>query len=193
MIYSTGYNLIYLHIWWILTTCWTAFDHVVKTQLHISLCIILKYHKTRIIYLYKKYTSWKIELWPNFWPGKIQTQWLNGLFGPKVRWHAISTYQHAHGTPQTQCRRATTAPPICLRVPPLCHPFAYGTPNLCLGPPLFAPPEARHWRAHSLSLNFIQPLLFAIAILPTLKPIPIGPQKLNYCYFLQVDCWLGLP
>ena len=40
-------------------------------------------------------------------------------------------------------------------------------------------PEARHWRTHSLSLNFTQPLLFAIAMLPTLKPIPVGPQKLK--------------
>ena len=72
-------------------------------------------------------------------------------------------------------------------VPPLCHPHAYGTPALCPGPPLFAPVEARIWRAHGLSLTFTQPSLFAIAMLPTPKPIHLGLQKLNYCYSPQVD------
>ena len=52
------------------------------------------------------------------------------------------------------------------------QPCTYGTP-------LFASPEARHWRAHGLSLTFTQPLLFAIAMLHTLKPILIGPEKLK--------------
>ena len=86
-----------------------------------------------------------------------------------------------------QCRRATTSPPICPGVPPLCHPCACGTPALYLWPPLFAPAEARHWRARGLSLTFTQQSLFAITMLPILKPIPIGQQKLNYLYFLHVD------
>ena len=66
-------------------------------------------------------------------------------------------------------------------VPMARQPYAYD-------PPLFAVAEARHWRAHGLSLTFTQQSLFAIAMLPTLKAIPIGPQKLNFCYFLHVDC-----
>ena len=65
-------------------------------------------------------------------------------------------------------RHANLAPPLHLwhanlvpMVRPLCA--AWGTPLL----------------AHGLSLTFTQPLLFAIATLHTLKPIPIGPQKLK--------------
>ena len=49
------------------------------------------------------------------------------------------------------------------------------------------------WRAGGLSLTFTQPSLFAIAMLPTPKPMQLGPQKLNYCCSPQVHCWLGLP
>ena len=120
---------------------------------------------------------------------------LSWLCGPKGRRHASARHRHTHGTPRhapgtpwSQGRRATTTPPICLGVPPLCHPYAYGMPALCLGPPLFAPSEARTWRAHGLSLTFAQPSLFAVAMLPTPKPMQLGPQKLNYCCSQQVDC-----
>ena len=71
------------------------------------------------------------------------------------------------------------------------HPCATPTPMArepcACGPPLFALAEARNWRAHGLSLTFTQQSPFAITMLPILKPIPIGPQKLSYLYFLHGD------
>ena len=75
------------------------------------------------------------------------------LCRPRDRLHTLGSPRHAHGTAKAQCRRATTAPPICLGVPSLCHSSAYGTPALCLGPPLFAPTEACLWPVTHLNSN----------------------------------------
>ena len=55
---------------------------------------------------------------------------------------SLARHRHAKARQLAEERRATTTPPC-----------AYGTPTLCLGPPLFAPAEARHWRARGLSLT----------------------------------------
>ena len=83
-------------------------------------------------------------------------------------------------------RRATPVPPLCLwhaNLVPRPAPLCAGR-----GAHLACP-----WRASGLSLTFTQPSLFAVAMLPTPKPMQLGPQKLNYCCSQQVDCWLGLP
>ena len=126
MIYSTGYYLIYLHIWWILTTCRTAFNHVVKTQLHISLWIILKYHKTRIINLYKKIICIlknralaKFLAWASSDTVAKWALWAERLLARHRHvsartWHTTDTVQACHHSATHMPRRATLVPPLRL-------------------------------------------------------------------------------
>ena len=106
---------------------------------------------------------------------------------PQARtWHAMGTREACHHHAIHMPRRATLVPPLCLwhaNLVPRPAPLCAGR-----GAHLACP-----WRASGLSLTFTQPSLFAVAMLPTPKPMQLGPQKLNYCCSQQVDCWLGLP
>ena len=136
-------------------------------------------HRSRVYYYL---TITKSRLDESRKNGSEAERSLARLGTPQARtWHAMGTREACHHHAIHMPRRATLVPPLCpwhANLVPRPAPLCAGR-----GAHLACP-----WRAGGLSLTFTQPSLFAIAMLPTPKPMQLGPQKLNYCCSPQVHC-----